>query len=136
MIQINVGDSRPIFKQIVDELHIKIVKGELPPGTKLPSVRGLAMQLMINTNTVAKAYKELTALGVVESKNGLGLFTQPPTQSSSEQEQMQQVQKAIHHFVADIAGTTIDKNTILELIKKELSELNGSNLDDKLGKDQ
>ncbi len=136
MIQINVGDSRPIFKQIVDELHIKIVKGELPPGTKLPSVRGLALQLMINTNTVAKAYKVLTALGVVESKNGLGLFTCPPTRSASEQEQMQQVQKAIHHFVADIAGTTIDKETILTLIETELNELYRVNTNDKSGKNQ
>lgn len=123
MIKINVGDSRPIFKQIVDELHVKIVKGELPPGTKLPSVRGLAMQLTINTNTVAKAYKELTALGVVESKNGLGLFTKSATKSASENEQMQQVQKALHHFIADIAGMTIEKETILELIEKELNAL-------------
>ncbi|OKY26421.1 GntR family transcriptional regulator [Thalassotalea sp. PP2-459] len=123
MINITVGDSRPIFKQIVDELHIKIVKGDLPPGTKLPSVRGLAIQLAINTNTVAKAYKELTALGVVEAKTGLGLFTRFPERSASEKEQMQQVKQAISHFIADIAGTNIDQETILELIENELNTL-------------
>ncbi|WP_286272294.1 GntR family transcriptional regulator [Thalassotalea hakodatensis] len=123
MINITVGDSRPLFKQIVDELHIKIVKGDLPPGTKLPSVRGLAIQLAINTNTVAKAYKELTALGVVEAKTGLGLFTRFPERSASEKEQMQQVKQAISHFIADIAGTNIDQETILELIENELNTL-------------
>ncbi|WP_448566661.1 GntR family transcriptional regulator [Thalassotalea ganghwensis] len=123
MIQINAGDSRPIFKQIVDELHLKIVKGELPPGSKLPSVRGLAIQLMINTNTVAKAYKELTALGVVESKSGLGLFTCSPKQSATEQEQIKQLNEALTCFIADIAGTTLDKETVLDLIDKELNEL-------------
>ncbi|RHW74632.1 GntR family transcriptional regulator [Colwellia sp. RSH04] len=123
MINITVGDSRPIFKQIVDELHIKIVKGDLPPGTKLPSVRGLAIQLTINTNTVAKAYKELTALGVVEAKTGLGLFTRSPERSASEKEQMQQVKQAVSHFIADIAGTNIDQETILELIENELNTL-------------
>ena len=65
MIFIATGDSRPIFRQIVDGLRMKIVSGELEPNTKLPSVRALAMQLMINPNTVAKAYGELTAEGEV-----------------------------------------------------------------------
>jgi GntR family transcriptional regulator len=67
MIQITTGDARPISKQIVDGVRMKIATAELAPGDQLPSVRGLAQQLTINPNTVAKAYAELTAEGWLES---------------------------------------------------------------------
>lgn len=60
MIQIATGDTRPIVRQIVDAVRMQIATGELQPGDQLPSVRGLAQQLTINPNTVAKAYAELT----------------------------------------------------------------------------
>ena len=55
LIQIATGDSRSISKQIVDSIRMKIATGELLPGGQIPSVRGLAQQLRINPNTVAKA---------------------------------------------------------------------------------
>ena len=67
-IHIAPGDTRPIFKQIVDGIRMEIACGNLPIGCKLPSVRGLAMQLTINANTVAKAYNELTSQGLLEAK--------------------------------------------------------------------
>ena len=63
MIQIATGDPRPISKQIVDAIRMKIATAELARGDQLPSVRGLAQQLTINPNTVAKAYAELVNEG-------------------------------------------------------------------------
>ena len=74
MIQVVTGDPRPIFKQIVDGIRLKIASGEMPPGTKLPSVRALAMQITVNVNTVAKAYLDLTADGLIESQKGVEEF--------------------------------------------------------------
>ena len=51
MIQIATGDPRPISKQIVDAVRMKIATGDLEPGDQLPSVRGLAQQLTVNPNT-------------------------------------------------------------------------------------
>ena len=55
MLNIATGDTRPINRQIVDGVRRLIASGELPVGAALPSVRGLAQQLSINPNTVAKA---------------------------------------------------------------------------------
>jgi DNA-binding transcriptional regulator YhcF (GntR family) len=74
MIQIATGDPRPINRQIVDAVRRLIASGELEVGAALPSVRGLAQQLTINPNTVAKAYSELTAEGWLDARAGLGLF--------------------------------------------------------------
>lgn len=119
-IQITTGDPRPIFKQIVDGIRMQIADGSLVEGAKLPSVRGLAMQLTINPNTVAKAYGELTAQGLLESRQGLGLFVSEHRQQLSEQEQESRLQKAISAFVNEVAYLDY---TQAEIIKETTAAL-------------
>ena len=99
MIQIATGDPRPIGKQIVDAVRMKIATAELATGDQLPSVRGLAQQLTINPNTVAKAYAELAAEGWLESRQGLGLYVAPPRQRLSDDERDRRLDEAIQRFV-------------------------------------
>ena len=63
MLQLSSADPRPITKQLTDGIRRLIATGELAVGDQLPSVRGLAQQLTINPNPVAKAYSELTGEG-------------------------------------------------------------------------
>ena len=102
MIQIATGDPRPIGKQIVDAVRMKIATAELTPGGQLPSVRGLAQQLGINPNTVAKAYAELTTEGWLESRQGLGLFVAAPRQRLSDGERERRLDDAIARFLNDV----------------------------------
>ena len=102
MIQIATGDPRPISKQIVDAVRMKIATGELEPGDQLPSVRGLAQQLTINPNTVAKAYAELATEGWLESRQGLGLYVATPRQRLSEAERERRLDDAIGRFINDV----------------------------------
>lgn len=125
-IQIVTGDSRPIFKQIVDGVRMEIATGGLPVGTKLPSVRGLAMQLMINANTVAKAYNELTAQGLVEPRQGLGLFVSEPRQLLSEEEQQKRLKAAVDNLVNEVAYLDFDSEEILREVQKALTKLDGA----------
>jgi len=101
-IQIVTGDARPIFRQIVDGIRKEIATGKLAHGSKLPSVRGLAMQLMINANTVAKAYGELTTQGLLESRKGLGIFVAEPKQMLSSNEQETRLAQASQRFINDV----------------------------------
>jgi len=102
MIQIATGDSRSISKQIVDAVRMKIATAEIAPGDQLPSVRGLAQQLTVNPNTVAKAYAELTAEGWVESRQGLGLYVATPRQRLSDAERARRLDEAIARFIRDV----------------------------------
>jgi len=104
LIQIATGDSRPISRQIVDAIRMKIATAELKPGAQLPSVRGLAQQLMINPNTVAKAYAELTSDGWLESRQGLGLYVATPRQRLSEAERERRLDDAIQRFVHEVVA--------------------------------
>ena len=102
MIQVATGDPRPIGRQIVDAVRMKIATGELTRGNQLPSVRGLAQQLMINPNTVAKAYAELTTEGWLESRQGQGLFVAAPRQRLSDAERDRRLDDAVGRFVNDV----------------------------------
>ena len=74
MITINYGDPRPIYEKVKDDLRRLVLSGALAEGSKLPSVRELAMQLAINPNTIQRAYRELEAEGCICSVPGRGSF--------------------------------------------------------------
>ncbi len=74
MISINLRDSRPIYEQVKDAFRRLIISGALTPEEKLPSVRELAAQLVINPNTIQRAYRELEAEGYISSIPGKGSF--------------------------------------------------------------
>jgi GntR family transcriptional regulator len=64
----------PPSRQLVESVLDAIARGELEPGAQLPSVRAMAAEVLVNHNTVARAYQELERLGVVEPVNGVGVF--------------------------------------------------------------
>jgi GntR family transcriptional regulator len=121
MLQIVTGDPRPIIRQITDGIKRLVAGGELQPGDALPSVRGLAQQLSINPNTVAKAYAELTAEGWLLSRAGLGLFVAEQRQRLSDAERARRLDEAVDRFVGDVIGLDYPSETILDRVADELS---------------
>lgn len=123
MLQIVTGDPRPITRQIVDGVRRMIASGELPVGAALPSVRGLAQQLTVNPNTVAKAYSELTAEGWLDARAGLGLFVAQPRQLLSNEERERRLDDAVQRFVGDVIALDLPAETVLDRVAGELSQL-------------
>ena len=74
MIVLDYQDRRPIYEQVTDKFQILILKGVLPPGSQMPSVRQLAMELSINPNTIQRAYMELEKQGLIYPVKGRGNF--------------------------------------------------------------
>jgi len=123
MIQIATGDSRSINKQITDAVRMKIATGELREGTQLPSVRGLAQQLTINPNTVAKAYAELTTEGWLESRAGVGLYVAPTRQRLSESERERRLDDAVQRFVHDVVALDFPASVLQQRVQLALRAL-------------
>lgn len=121
MLQLSAADPRPINKQLTDGIRRQIASGELPVGAQLPSVRGLALQLTINPNTVAKAYGELTAEGWLDARQGLGLFVATPRQRLSEAERERRLALAIDSFTADVVGLDFPLDVVLDRLNTALS---------------
>ena len=82
-VELRREDSRPIYRQIADEIQRAISVGVAKPGESLPEARQLAMELKLNANTVQHAYRTLVQEGVIEMRRGLGAFVAvtPPRDS-------------------------------------------------------
>ncbi len=73
-VRVDPRSDVPPSRQIVDTILDAVSRGELGSGGRLPSVRGLAEEALVNPNTVGKAYRDLETLGVVEGRNGSGVY--------------------------------------------------------------
>ena len=74
VFQVNTGSNTPIYQQITDQVRLAVASGRLAVGDQLPSVRALAEELVVNPNTVARAYAELAREGLLEARAGRGVF--------------------------------------------------------------
>lgn len=100
-----------------------VAAGELAEGDKLPSVRALAMRLSINPNTVARAYNELTNLGIVHPRQGLGLFVNLPRQMLSNSERRKRLHQAIERCLSDVMYLNYSDEELIRAFRTELERL-------------
>jgi GntR family transcriptional regulator len=84
-MQINLDPSggAPIYQQIVAQVKYLVAAGRLRPGEELPPIRALAERLLINPNTVARAYRELERAGVVVKDGTVGTFVAPDVRAAA-----------------------------------------------------
>lgn len=122
-IQIATGDTRSISRQIVDLIRMKIATGELQPGAQLPSVRGLAQQLSINPNTVAKSYSELTGEGWLEARQGLGLYVAVPRQRLGAEERGRRLDEAVYRFINDAIALGVPLDEAQQRLAEEIGSI-------------
>jgi GntR family transcriptional regulator len=83
-IQIDLRSDIPLTNQIVAQIQQQLANGVLKPGDQLPTVRTLALELRINFNTVARAYRILDEAGIISTQQGRGTYIleQPPPEAS------------------------------------------------------
>jgi GntR family transcriptional regulator len=73
-IRLDFRSGTPIYTQIVEQVKQQLISGELMPGNQLPTVRALALELRINFNTVARAYRLLDEAGIISTQQGRGTY--------------------------------------------------------------
>ncbi|MGA7615277.1 MAG: GntR family transcriptional regulator [Thermoanaerobaculia bacterium] len=80
LFRLDASSGVPFYRQVIDQVLLAVADGRLKPGEQLPTVRQLAVDLAVNLNTVAKAYREMEIRGIVETQQGTGTFvsTRPP----------------------------------------------------------
>ena len=103
----------PPFEQVREAIRAQVDAGVLEPGFRLPPVRTLAAELDLAANTVARAYKELEALGVVETRGRAGTFVAGSGVSSS-------VRAAASAYVASVRALGLDDDEALAAVRRAL----------------
>ena len=123
-INITTGAGTPIYRQIGDQVRLGVATGALAPGDPLPSVRSLADRLVINANTVAKAYAELVRDGVLESQQGLGFFVaNKKRQVYSRAERLRRLHQALDAFVHEAVFLDFTADEIRKAVDEKLADL-------------
>ena len=125
-IRIATGSSVPIYRQIMDGLRQTIASGGLALGDQLPSVRSLAERLLLNPNTVARAYGELAREGIIESRHGRGVFVARRRQVYTKAERTRRLDRAVEAMVAEALLLDFDREEILESVNRRIDSMSGS----------
>lgn len=109
----------PFYRQIIDQIKFGIASGNLKVGEQLPTVRALAVELKVNLNTVAKAYKELEIQNVLETQQGTGTFISEIAIEIPDKEKDKKLQEICNEFctIAFSYGFTV-KDVINQLQKQ------------------
>jgi GntR family transcriptional regulator len=100
-LRVDPSSAEPVFQQIVDHVKRAIATGQLRPEDRLPSVRDLAKELVINPNTIARAYQVLEAEGVTYSRRGAGTFIAARKPAVKSEERRRRFRAAIEAALAD-----------------------------------
>jgi GntR family transcriptional regulator len=120
MIKFNLDPKTgvPFYRQIIDQIKFGIAKGNLNVGEQLPTVRSLAVDLKVNLNTVAKAYKELEILSILETQQGTGTFISTSEIQVSDTELKKKLQDICDEFSSIAFSYGFSLDTIINELQK------------------
>lgn len=111
----------PIYLQLMEQVKHAIETGALKAGDQLPGIRPLAEELVINPNTVAKAYRELEHEGVIELRHGSGAFVTAKARAGRSAEKLRAAQPVVAGAVEKLRARGLSDEEIRRLFEAELA---------------
>jgi GntR family transcriptional regulator len=117
-IHISANDGVPIYWQIVNQVKYLVASGRLAPGEELPPIRVLATQIVVNPNTVARAYRELEQAGIVEKRRTAGTYVSDAGSPLARRERVKILTERIDALLAEARQMNIETDAVVELIRQ------------------
>ena len=124
-ITIDIDNPVPQFEQLIEQIKAAVSAGALKPGDQLPGIRPLAEELVVNPNTVAKAYRELEHEGVIELRQGAGAFVTAAARPARA-EAMRAAQSVIGAAIGKLRQRGVADEEIRRLFEAELDGRSGT----------
>lgn len=115
-IRITSSDGVPIYIQIVNQVKHLVAAGRLQPGEEIPPIRVLAQQLVVNPNTVARAYLELERSGVVTKRHGSGTYVSETRSSLSRREKFKVLTQRADALLVEAGHLDIELDEVMALL--------------------
>ena len=117
-IRISESDGVPIYQQIVNQVKYLIASGQLGLGEDLPPIRSLAEQLLVNPNTVARAYRELELAGVVVKRRTTGTYVSEAGSRLAREERLRILTERIDTLLAEAHQLAVHTDEVIQLIRE------------------
>jgi GntR family transcriptional regulator len=117
-IHISSSDGVPIYLQIVNQVKYLVASGGLVAGEELPPIRVLAEKLVVNPNTVARAYRELESAGLVEKRRTAGTFVSEAGSPLARRERLKILTERVDALLAEARQLGIGVSELIDLIAR------------------
>jgi len=128
-IQIDFRSGIPIYIQIMEQIRQMVANGDLKLGDQLPTVRQLAIELKVNWNTVARAYRLLDEAGLISTQQGRGTFIwETPSDEITRQLRQHTLEGLTRRYLAEAARLGVSPQDVLAFFQKEIAAWEQGNL--------
>jgi len=121
LFRVNHSSGVPLYLQLVEQVKHAMETGALRSGEQLPTIRKVAADLVMNPNTVARAYRELERAGVIDVRHGAGAFAGPAATGPTAP--LQKAQSIAQEFVKRLTSLGLTDDEIRRLFENELAVL-------------
>jgi GntR family transcriptional regulator len=125
-LHISSADGIPIYLQIVNQVKYLAAAGRLAPGDEMPPIRVLAEQLLVNPNTVARAYRELEAAGLVEKRRTAGTYVSDQGSPLARKERLRILTDRVDALLAEASQMNVPVEDVVKLIEQRGNVLESS----------
>ncbi len=126
-LEIDFRSGLPIYLQVVEQIKERIARGKITPGDQLPTVRSLALELRVNFNTIARAYRILDESGIISTQQGRGTYvisTPPP--EVSEKIRQNALKALTQRYLADGERLGAQPEELTQILKDQVTQLQQS----------
>jgi GntR family transcriptional regulator len=124
-LHISPNDSTPLYQQIINQIKYMIASGQLQPGDILPPIRAMAETLIVNVNTVARAYRDLERDGFVSLQRGIGTTVNDVGSPLSEAEQKKILNDRAMALLSEASQMNVNLDDVIRILETCAEELNG-----------
>jgi GntR family transcriptional regulator len=120
-IKLDFRSGTPIYTQIVEQVKQQVVSGEIKPGDQLPTVRALALELRVNFNTVARAYRLLDEAGIISTQQGRGTYIlEVPPPERTDNLRRQALEALTRDYLSEAHRLGCNPDEINKVLKEQL----------------
>jgi GntR family transcriptional regulator len=120
--EVSTTDREPIYRQVAEQIREAVARGRLAPGERLPSVRELSKTLVVNPNTIARAYTDLERDGVLNTRPGLGVFVATPGSDLTKTARRKRLVERIDGMLTEAVHLDFTRTETRDLIEERMSQ--------------
>ena len=121
--RLDTSSGVPFYRQIIDQVLLAVADGRLTPGAQLPTVRQLAVDLSVNLNTVAKAYREMEIRGIVDTQQGTGTFVSTRRAERKTSERRKALEGLVDRFVSLASSNGFSLDELAEALTERAEKM-------------
>src|SRR5580692_6350902 len=121
-LHVNTASRLPIYQQLVQQIREAIARGEMLPEDGLPSVRQLSRDLVVNPNTVSRAYTELEREGLLVSRPGRGIFVAQPRNDLTKSARDRRLTEQLDLWLTEAVHLGFSAQQVLQLVSARVRE--------------